>query len=145
MDDDIEPAAPSSKSPFRAMERAVGVPPRLDHAMMLVANGADQKTAAAAAGISPSRFSVFLRSDRGQTRMNFWIGRRLRSLAPKAVGALDRNLDSKNAMASVRSAESILDRIGMDGDGVKVGGDLIVSINLSGSKRETPEKVIDHE
>jgi hypothetical protein len=144
MNDDLEPPAGSKKSPFRAMEKVTGVPPRLDIALMHVAAGANQRVAAAAAGVSQARLSNFLRTDRGTTRMNFWLGQRIRAIAPQAIAALEKNLGSKNAMASVRSAESILDRSGLEHDGIKVGGDLIVSINI-GPKREEAEKVINHE
>jgi len=144
MDDDFELPA-SNKSPFKAMEKVVGVSRKLDHAMMLYAAGANQKVAAAAAKISPTTLCNFLRTERGQSRMTFWLSQELRSLAPKAIRALDRNLGARNAMASNRAAETILDRSGLNGVGMKLGGDLIVHLNLSMPKDERVEKVVDHE
>lgn len=145
MDDDLELPVSTKRSPLKGMERVIGVPPRLDHAIMLVAGGAPQKAAAAAAAVSPSRLSAFLRTERGSSRLDFWLRQKLRSLGPKAVNALDRNLGSKNAMASVRSAESILDRIGLDGGAIKLGGDLIVTFDFSNRPKDEQARIIDHD
>jgi hypothetical protein len=125
------------------MKAEIGIPAKYDLALHHVAAGMTHKLAAKAAGISRAHLTRCLHSPEGSARYEFWLRQELRAIAPRAVQALDRSLDSRNANAAVRAAEAILDRTGL-GEPIQLGGGSItVSFDIAPRETETA-KVIEH-
>lgn len=132
-DTNLELRSNPKRSAKKQMQALIGVSPRYDIALMHIAAGSSQRVAASAAGVSQSKLCKLLQTVEGGKRLDFWLRQEIRALAPKAIRSLDAALGSRNAIASVRAAESLLDRSGLNNVGIDVGGDLVVTLNLGPS------------